>query len=136
MTDPIKWNGATISSKIGRAAMRGVAIGISMVEQRAVSLVLGTTKSGAVYRRRGVTHQASAPGEPFASDTGSTINHRRIEFDDGSLSARLIFDTPVAAYLEFGTRKMEPRPFARRALAETRTMVEVAIQAEIRAAMI
>lgn len=54
-------------------------------------------------------HQASAPGEAPASDTGrlaSSIDYKR----EGRMSASVGSDLAYAAMLEFGTTKVEPRP--------------------------
>lgn len=133
----IKWNSAELIARAQRGAMIGVTRGIGIVEKRAVELVLQTKKSGRKYRRRGIIHQASAPGEPFASDTGTTLAAREIvtfsRVSDRNLIARLIFRGWNAFRLEHGTRRMAPRPFARRALAETRDQVQDAVYAEIAA---
>lgn len=55
------------------------------------------------------THQASAPGEAPASDTGAlarSINYKR----EGAMSASVGSDLAYAAMLEFGTKNIEPRP--------------------------
>ncbi len=54
-------------------------------------------------------HQASAPGEAPATDTGrlaSSIDYKR----EGRMSASVGSDLAYAAMLEFGTTKVEPRP--------------------------
>lgn len=127
----VDWRGPQIVQRVQRAAMRGVIIAIGMVEARAVHLVLNTPKSGRKYRRRGRIHQASAPGQPFASDTGTTLSRRTIDLDHAKLKGRLTFRSKTALWLEHGTRKMAPRPFARRALLESRKRAESAIVAEI-----
>lgn len=128
----IDWRAPQIVEKVRKGAMRGVVIGIGIVEARAVWLITQTKKSGRIYRRRGVQHQSSAPGEPFASDTGTTLARRTTELDAGRLRARLSFRSQNAIRMELGTRKMAPRPFGRRALAETRDQVQDAILGEIR----
>lgn len=67
--------------------------------------------SGRVYHKYNPrrTHQASAPGEAPATDTGrlvSSVNFRR----EGRLSASVGSDLAYAAMLEFGTRTIDPRP--------------------------
>ncbi len=128
----VDWNSTPILEKIRRGATRGVMIGIGIVEARAVYLTTQVAKTGKKYRRRGVVHQSSAPGEPFASDTGDAIGRRSIAFNPENLMARLSFHSKKASWLEHGTRKMKPRPFARRSLAETSNQVVDAIAGEIR----
>lgn len=64
-------------------------------------------------------HQASAPGEPPATDTGMLS---RVQIDRTGMKAK---DKPEAMvgtdhdygfFLEFGTRKIQPRPWARPSL--------------------
>lgn len=63
-------------------------------------------------------HQASAPGEPPASDYGMLLNsigHTMIDTESG-IGADIGSSSPVSTYLELGTRYMAPRPFERPAL--------------------
>jgi hypothetical protein len=67
-----------------------------------------------------VPHQASAPGEPPASDTGrllASIGHR-LGTDADGVYGEIFAGTNYAAFLEYGTRDMDPRPFMRPALIE------------------
>jgi hypothetical protein len=121
------WNAPAIVAKVRAGALKGVGQAIGIVEKRAVYLITQTAKTGRTYRRRGVKHQSSAPGEPFASWTGDTLNRRDITIDAAALRATLHFRSLNAGRLEHGTKKMMPRPFARRALAETRQQCEDAI---------
>lgn len=62
-------------------------------------------KTGRVYGG----HQASAPGEAPATDTGtlvSSITYRKT----APLAAEIESRLPYAAMLEFGTTRMDPRP--------------------------
>ena len=87
--------------------------------------------------RRGVEHQASAPGEPWASDHGGAGALGRIvtSYDPAQLSGKVNFGAEYAPYLEYGTQKMEPRPVARPALAKMRPEIERIIQSEVAAAV-
>lgn len=130
----VKWN-EDLMPQLRQAAMRGVVGWIGIVEQRAVDLIMSPPKTGRVYRRRGVEHQASAGGEAPANWTGRLVNSRRIVLFESTLRARLLFSTDYAAFLELGTRKMEPRPFARRALAETKGQGLAFFRGEMRAVL-
>lgn len=69
---------------------------------------------GRVYGK----HQASAPGDPFASDTGSlsaSITHD-LSIDSIGLLARVGSDQERMAWLELGTSRMAPRPTLRPSL--------------------
>jgi hypothetical protein len=127
----VNWHGDAKAAAIRRGMVRGLAIGIGIVEARAIYLITQTAKTGRIYRRRGVKHQASAPYQPFANDTGDTLKSRRVAVDAARLRATLFFHSLNAARLEHGTRKMKPRPFARRSLSETRAQVIDAIAIEV-----
>jgi len=127
----VKWFGPQMEAKVRRGMMKGVVIGIGIVEARALYLITQTKKNGRLYRRRGRLHRASAPGQPFASDTGNTVQQRTIELDAGRLRATLIFRSKTAVWMEFGTRRVKPRPYARRALAETASQVRDAVLGEV-----
>lgn len=124
----INWNAPEIMARLRVGAMQGVVEGLGIVEGRAVQLIMQGPKSGRIYRRRGVEHQASAPGEPPASDTGALVNARRIDLNEQDVSGRLVFTSQHALPLERGTRNMAPRPFARRALMESREQIIEAIR--------
>jgi len=115
--------------------MRCVIRGTEAVAEEATSLILEAPKTGRIYRRRGVTHQASAPGEPPASDTGRLVQSQRTEYDQSELTGTAIWSAGHAEYLEHGTSKMAPRPFARPALANKRDEIEKDIADEVRSAL-
>lgn len=54
-------------------------------------------------------HQASAPGEAPATDTGRLVNST-VYKREGRISASVGSDLAYAAMLEFGTSKIDPRP--------------------------
>lgn len=60
---------------------------------------------------RSEVHRASAPGEPPATDTGRLASPTSFyEQRESPLSITIGSSLPYAAYLEFGTVKIEPRP--------------------------
>jgi HK97 gp10 family phage protein len=89
-----------------------------MVESTAKRITSGPGH-GRIYTRHGIQHQASAPGDPFATDTGrlrASITHS-LTLDAKGLVARIGSDVEYALFVEAGTSKMEPRPYLRPALA-------------------
>lgn len=94
-------------------------------------------KTGRVYRRGNITHQASAPGQAPATDTGRLVNsiylddegfgRGRAEISVGSLLA-------YAAYLEYGTRTMAERPAWTPAAHEAQRRFKARMEAVIRSA--
>lgn len=128
----VDWNSPAVIARMQAATMRGVTTAIHIVEDHAVNLIMQGPKSGKVYARRGVQHQASAPGEAPANDTGRLVNSRTVDLFPAEIRARLTFRTAYALPLEVGTAKMEPRPYARRSLAERRGDIIASIAGEIK----
>lgn len=62
-------------------------------------------------------HRASAPGEPPATDTGRLVSSIAPRYDEAGMRATIgVHDENMVRYarfLEFGTRRMRPRPFVR-----------------------
>ncbi len=136
----VNWDTDKIAAAVRSAALEGVIDGTEAVKAAAIAKILGGTKSGIVYRRRGVFHQASAPGESPASDTGKLAQSGRTRFDTVNIIGEAIFSTAYAAALEFGTAHtvqapfgnqnaknafivIKPRPYARVSLEEERPKI-------------
>ena len=81
------------------------------IRTHAIKSIQRGTKSGIVYEKTSPkrTHKASAPGEAPATDTGLLANS--IQADIEGRQATVFTDLEYAAWLEFGTQKIEPRPF-------------------------
>lgn len=71
--------------------------------------IQGPPKTGRKYQRGTVVHQASAPGQAPATDTGFLVSSIYNE-DRGYLSKAIGSRLDYAFYLEFGTRKIAARP--------------------------
>lgn len=96
-------------SRIERAVDVAVQDFASDIDAAVKTAIQRGPKTGRVYRRRGIVHQASAPGQPPATDTGFLVNSIYVERDGPArmtVGSRLAY----AAYLEFGTQRMAPRP--------------------------
>ncbi len=109
------------------AAMEEVRAGILLVQRRAKKLTR-MPGQGREYRRGEVVHRASRPFDPPAKDLntlGSKLGSgEAIQYLNGGLVAEFgPRNYPVAAYLEFGTSKMAPRPFLFRSLEEERRTI-------------
>lgn len=72
---------------------------------------MAESKSGREYKRnkKGRNHIASAPGESPAKDTGFLINSLNAEHN--GLISTVGTNAEYAMHLEFGTVRIEPRPF-------------------------
>lgn len=126
------WNTGTAVGKIRAAVGRGVMAAVETIRTEALDSIYNGKKTGNVYRRRGVVHQASAPGEAPAIDTGTLVSRSRTEYSADGTVGRLIFSTEYAPRLEFGTETLKPRPFLRPAVAAKREEVSKLIDAEIK----
>ena len=82
--------------------------------------LMSGSRSGRMYG----THQASAPGEAPAVDTGNLKNSIRAMPDgDGTRVWRVSVGAEYGAGLEFGTAKIAARPFMRPSAEETRKKI-------------
>lgn len=131
----VKWSGKDIFDRIVNAANIGVFRGTEQVLSTAVKSIHNAPKTGHIYKRRGITHQASAPGEAPATDTGRLAQSGRTEYDRKKVLGRVIFSTDYARGLEYGTQTIESRPFARPALAVNKDFIKQAVKEEILAAL-
>jgi HK97 gp10 family phage protein len=120
-----------LRNRIGHAIMRGIFTGCEMLRTDIVDQLLDARKTGKIYMRRGVAHQASAPWESPATDTGRLVNSIEIALDVPRLVGVVNIAAEYAAFLEFGTRRMSPRPFARPALAQHHDRILEVVQAEV-----
>lgn len=124
------------------AVVEAIRVGATLIENDAKQAVARGPKTGRVYEyryktnratggifpseKRGTPHQASAPGEAPATDTGRLLNSivsdavRSEKFGVvGFVDAR----TDYATYLEYGTRKMAARPFMLPAFERNRARI-------------
>lgn len=93
----------------------GKALAASVVEMDgyAKQKIQGGARSGRVYKRRSVSHRASAPGEFPKSDTGQLVSSLFFRVGADRLSAMFGTRLNYGAYLEFGTSRMRARPWLR-----------------------
>ena len=98
------------------AKVANVAEDTALRAQRdAQTLIQSPPKTGRVYKYGKVLHQASAPGESPATDTGALVANSKVE-QGRTAMWWILFMQEYAAPLEFGTPKMLPRPFLRPAI--------------------
>lgn len=112
----VNWNGGNLIQKIRAATVTGLVRGTEGIREEAVSLINTGAKTGRVYRRNGVSHRASAPGESPAADTGDLASKIGTKVDAAALTGTIEFYSAHAKPLEYGTRNMAPRPYARVAI--------------------
>ena len=141
MMDDIKYTMAgskELLRKLGRldATLRGPIVnqaltaGAMVIETQAKLLLMSGTQTGEWYKHGNVWHQSSAAGEPPATDTGHLAN----SISTYSLSREQVAVSVGAEYgvfLEYGTSKMEPRPFMRPAVYDNLPKIEAAINHQL-----
>lgn len=81
---------------------------------------LSNPGTGRVYRRGGVSHRASAPGQTPAPDTSTLRKSVRVELVRVAtgLIGKVIVSAAHALPLEIGTERMAARPFLSRVVSE------------------
>ena len=79
----------------------------------------------AIYTRGSIAHQASAPGEAPATDTGflQTQITTQVKVKDDKVIGQIIASAPYARHLEFGTTNIMPRPFMQPALEKNKNKI-------------
>lgn len=102
--DAIKAYEGDISRQLGLIVNAAAIESVSDIKK-----MMATVKTGIEYKRGSIVHKASAPGEAPAVDTGTLINSIYNE-DRAPLAKAIGSRLPYAYYLEFGTRKIAPRP--------------------------
>ena len=120
----IKFDPDKLSAEVRKQLMTVVIQATELVREEAVRLVMNSPRSGRFYHRRGVVHRASAPGEPWASDTGYAVSSIHTHYDPVQLRGTVNIDAEYGPYLEFGTQTMEPRPVLRPALQRMQPQIE------------
>ena len=109
--------------RLGRAVMAG-----GFVLETAVKVSMSATShSGKMYGG----HRASAPGETPAVDTGvlvNSINTQLVSSSDTEAIAEVGTGVEYAEFLEFGTSKMEARPFMRPAFDNNEAKIKDTIR--------
>ena len=114
---------------------REINAGALAVHGEMVRAIQSGPKTGRVYTRRGVRHQASAPGEAPATDTGSLFGSLAIEPDPDGLGTKVLARSIYAMWLEFGTRRVAARPFFQRSFERHKKPIRRAIAAAVKAVL-
>src|SRR3954453_1205524 len=105
------------TERVVRAVVRAPAM---RVEGTAKERIHRPPKTGRLYRtfNKRKLHRASAPGESPATDSGTLASRVFHDVQAGGFAASVFSDVNYASYLEFGTRRMAPRPYLAPALRE------------------
>ena len=86
--------------------------GGQLIRAEAVKSIQSGAKSGIVYEKYNPrrSHRASAPGQAPASDTGNLVSKIIVKQKTKNV-VNVESNADYSAFLEYGTSKMDPRPF-------------------------
>jgi hypothetical protein len=140
----VQWDVKGVMDRVKRAVSAGVEDTAEYVKNDAIRRIIeppktGRIYAGAPYRIGKPPHQASAPGESPADDSGTLRRSGRTE-RKGDLSFEVAFGgrggVDYARELEFGMFQTDPpllpRPFLRPAVEEGRKVVKQLITRRLR----
>lgn len=123
---------AEYERQVRDAAFGALQTGALIVVNIAKRKILRGPKTGRWYRRGKRRHRASAPGQPPASDTGRLVNAISSRANRRAFTIAVVANTKYAAALEYGTRRMRPRPFLRASLKEARPEIVRLVREAVR----
>lgn len=116
-----------ISKAVERKVEGALLAGAQVIEGAAKLKIQTGPKTGRIYKKTktGALHQASAPGEAPATDTGNLVGGISSE-KAGRLKARTIATSEYATALEFGSvdGKMLARPFMKPSADESEGAIQ------------
>ena len=86
--------------------------GAQLIRGEAIKSIQRGAKSGIVYEKYNPrrTHRSSAPGQAPASDTGNLVSKIIVKQKTKNI-VNVESNADYSAFLEYGTSKMQPRPF-------------------------
>ena len=86
--------------------------GGQLIRGEAIKSIQSGAKSGIMYQKYNPRreHRASAPGQSPASDTGNLVSKIIVKQKSADVT-NVESNANYSAFLEYGTSKMEPRPF-------------------------
>ena len=102
------------------------------VRNTAVNKIMREPKTGRVYTRGGISHQASAEGEAPASNTGFLVNNIYQKVDANGLTGTVESRASYSAFLEYGTQRMGARPFMFPSVEEVRVKIKKQFPGSVR----
>ena len=96
-----------------------IGVAGNLVRNTAITSIQSGAKSGVMYGK----HQASAPGQAPATDTGFLQSNIVLNIEASGLVANVESRAMYSKFLEFGTVKMKARPFMFPALEENKPKI-------------
>ena len=127
-------NLSAFESKLKKSLTQDPMKELRKLVQRSALLVEGEAKksiasgkpTGKTYKRGGITHTASAAGQPPATDTGFLVSQitTSVKTEGTKVVGQIVASAPYAKPLEFGTTNMAARPFMQPALEKNRAKID------------
>lgn len=119
-----------------QALLEGMKGSIDLMVGDAKRAVARGPKTGRIYmkgKNRSIKHQASAPGEAPATDTGRLVNSivGDAKVVGKEVQGFIEVRTAYGGYLEFGTRHMAARPFVTPAVMRNRDRAVALMRAAV-----
>ena len=115
-------------AKYTKASKSVVFQASNYLRNEVVTSMYNSPPTGAVYRRRGITHTASSAGNPPRVDTGALVASVSVKTDADGLGSAVGSNIEYAASLEFGTSRMAARPFLHPAALATKQKIQAFIK--------
>jgi len=102
--------------------------GGQLIRAEAVKSIQSGAKSGIVYEKYNPrrSHRASAPGQAPASDTGNLVSKIRVKQKNPNTTI-VESGADYSAFLEYGTSKMQLRPFLFPAFVKSKEKITQAV---------
>lgn len=112
-----------VEKQYGQKMKNVVFTAANYVRSEAILSIGQGAKSGRIYKRGNIFHQASAAGQAPATDTGFLVNNIALVFDADRTGASVESRAPYSGELEFGTKNMGARPFLHPAVEKSRPKI-------------
>ena len=118
-----------LAKKYGEAVVKGAIKGAQKVRSDAIMSIQEQSGGEQVTRSRlgggPYDHTTSKPGDAPNTDTGRLVQSIQVEIQRNAVFVGSTLD--YASWLEFGTKKMDARPWLFPALEKNRKFIETAI---------
>lgn len=125
-----------VQQSIDTELKRALLVSAKKVEGDAKRSIMEGGKTGRIYKRGGVVHRASAPGEAPANDTGRLVNNINSSLNTVKGNEATVWvnkaSVAYAAMLEFGTHLMSARPFFFPALERNKEWIRERLNKAVR----
>lgn len=114
-----------VEANYRKAIERIIVSGVQNTMNTAKQSIQQHGSSGKTYEKYSPrrTHTASSAGNPPNSDTGFLVSNIHMEIDADGMGGSVESRADYSGFLEFGTSKMQARPYLQPALEENRPKI-------------